>query len=79
MLNLAKFRFQKPKTLPTTLILGERGFYAEKQIFYFLSTVLSKIVAFIIFNFITANNSCSVGLSLNISLKLTLICSIFQY
>ena len=79
MLNLAKFRFQKPKTLPTTLILGERGFYTEKQIFYFLSTVLSKIVAFIIFTFITANNSCSVGLSLNISLKLTLICSIFQY
>ena len=38
-----------------------------------------KIVAFIIFNFITANNSCSVGWSLNISLKLTLICSIFQY
>ena len=44
MLNLAKFCFQKPKTLPTTLILGERGFFTEKQIFYFVSTVLSKIV-----------------------------------
>ena len=46
MLNLAKFCFQKPKTLPTTLILGERGFFTEKQIFYFVSTVLSKIVGY---------------------------------
>ena len=45
MLNLAKFCCrQKPKTLPTTLIWGERGFFTGKQIFYFVSTVLSKIV-----------------------------------
>ena len=30
MLNLAKFGCQKPKTLPTTLIWGERGFFTEK-------------------------------------------------
>ena len=45
MLTLAKFCCQKPKTLPTTLTWGERGFFTERQIFYFVSTVLSKIVA----------------------------------
>ena len=30
MLNLAEFCCQKPKTLPTTLIWGERGFFTEK-------------------------------------------------
>ena len=30
ILNLAKFCCQKPKTLPKTLILGERGFFTEK-------------------------------------------------
>ena len=30
MLNLAKFCFQKPKTLQTTLIWRERGFFTEK-------------------------------------------------
>ena len=44
MLNLAEFCCQKSKTLPTRLILWERGFFTEKQIFYFVSTVLSKIV-----------------------------------
>ena len=44
MLNLAEFRCQKPKTLPITLILGETGFFTEKHILYFVSTVLSKIV-----------------------------------
>ena len=29
-LNLAKFCCQKPKTLPATLIWGERGFFTEK-------------------------------------------------
>ena len=46
MLNLAKICSQKPKTLPTTLIWGERGFFTGKQIFYFVSTVLSKIVGY---------------------------------
>ena len=44
MLNLAKFCCQKPKALPTTLICGERGFFTEKEIFFFVPTVLSKIV-----------------------------------
>ena len=30
MLTLAKFCCQKPKTLPTTLTWGERGFFTEK-------------------------------------------------
>ena len=44
MLNLAEFCCQKSKTLPKRFILWERGFFTEKQIFYFVSTVLSKIV-----------------------------------
>ena len=38
MLNLAKFCCQKPKTLPTTLIWGEReGFFSLKSRFSILS------------------------------------------
>ena len=44
--NLRKFCFQKSKTLETTLIWGGRGFFSEKKIFYFFSTVLSKIVGY---------------------------------
>ena len=44
MLNLAKFCSQKPKTLRTTLIWGGEVFFTEKEIFCFISTVLSKIV-----------------------------------
>ena len=44
MLNLTKFCCQKPKNYRTTLIWVERDFFIEKQIFYFLSTVLHKIV-----------------------------------
>ena len=47
MLNLAEFCCQKPKNLPTTLIWRERVFFSEKQIFYFVSTVLSKTVGYI--------------------------------
>ena len=36
MLNLAKFCCQKPKTLSTTLIWGERGFFTGKEIFDFV-------------------------------------------
>ena len=46
MLNLAKFCCQKPKTLPTTLILWERGFFTRKKIFYFVARVFSKIVGY---------------------------------
>ena len=35
MLNLAEFCCQKPKTLPTTLIWGERGFFHWKIDFLF--------------------------------------------
>ena len=44
--NLRKFCFQKSKTLETTLIWGGRDFFSEKKIFYFFSTVLSKIVGY---------------------------------
>ena len=43
--NLRKFCFQKPKTLETTLIWRDRDLFTEKDIFYFFSTVLFKIVA----------------------------------
>ena len=46
MLNLVKFCCQKPKTLQITSIWGERVFFTEKYIFYFVSTVLSKIVGY---------------------------------
>ena len=46
MLNLTGFCCQKSKTLPTTLVLWERGFFTEKQIFYFVSTVLPKILGY---------------------------------
>ena len=46
MLNLAEFCFQKSKTLPTSLIFGERGLFTEKQIFYFVSTVLTDILGY---------------------------------
>ena len=47
MLDLDTFCCQKRKTLPTTtLIWWERGFFTEKQIFYFVSTVLSKIIGY---------------------------------
>ena len=46
MLNLAKLCCQKPKTLRTTLIFGERVFFDQKYIFYFVSRVLSKIVGY---------------------------------
>ena len=36
MLNLAKFCCQKPKTLSTTMIWGERGFFTGKEIFDFV-------------------------------------------
>ena len=49
MLNLVKFCFQKPKTVRATLICGERGFLAEKEIFYFVLTVLSKIAVYLYF------------------------------
>ena len=46
MLNLVKFCCQKPKTLQITSIWGERVFFTEKYIFYFVSTVFSKIVGY---------------------------------
>ena len=47
MLDLVQFCCQNNKALETTLIWGERGFFTEKQIFYFVSTVLSKIVGYL--------------------------------
>ena len=44
ILNLAKYCFQKPKTLQTTLIWEDRSFSTEKKILYFVSKVLSKIL-----------------------------------
>ena len=49
ILNKARFCFQMPKTSQITLIWRERGFFAEKYILYFVSTVFSKIVGFGIF------------------------------
>ena len=39
MFILSKFCFLKPKTLQTTLIWGDRGFYTEKEIFYFVTNL----------------------------------------
>ena len=46
MLNLAMLSFQMPKTLQTTLIWLQGGFFAENYIFYFVSAVLSKITGY---------------------------------
>ena len=46
MLNQAKFGCQKPKTLQAPSISWEKGFSTEKEIFYFISIVLSKIVGY---------------------------------
>ena len=51
MTQLFKFKCcsQKPKNLPATLILGERDFVIEKQIFYFISTVFVEDCMILIF------------------------------
>ena len=46
ILNLAKSCWKNPKTSQTTLISGEKGFLAEKEIFYFVLNVLSKTVVY---------------------------------
>ena len=66
MLNLAKFCYQKPKTLGTTLIWEEREFFSEKCIFYFVSTVLLMSIGLILIQIYKITK----GLTLNISIKL---------
>ena len=51
MTQLFKFKCcsQKPKNFPATLIWGERDFFIEKQIFYFISTVFVEDCMLLIF------------------------------